>query len=109
MNLKTYLLASWLLIIGITVYAVYSLGINWPQYFFGDILTHAWRMQFNVDFVIHLVLFCFWVIWREESRTTGIICALLFFLGGLFSLIYMAVRFHQADGSIRKFLLGRHA
>jgi len=108
MNLKAYLAVSWLIIIGITVYAVSTLGINFLPYFFGDMLNHAWRMQFNVDLVIHLILLCFWVIWREESRTTGVICALLMFLGGLFTLPYMLVRFHQAGGSIKKFLLGRH-
>ncbi|MGB1310338.1 MAG: hypothetical protein ACPG47_03970 [Leucothrix sp.] len=108
MNLKMSLVLCWLVIVAISVYAVATLGINWPQYFFGDMLNNGWRMQFNVDLVIHLLLLCFWVIWREESRATGIICALLFSLGGLFTLLYLLHRLHKANGSIKGLLLGRH-
>jgi len=109
MNLKVYLVLSWLLIVAITVYAVSTLGINWPQYFFGDMLDHAWRMQFNVDFAVHLILLALWIFWREDSRTTGLICALLVSLGGLFTILYLAHRLHKAEGSVKKLLLGRHA
>jgi len=109
MNLKIYLVLAWLIIVGITIYAVSTLGPNFLQFFFGDMLTNGWRMQFNVDFAIHLILFAFWIFWREESRTTGVICAALVALGGFFTCLYLLHRFQKADGSIRGLLLGRHA
>ena len=109
MYLKTYLILAWLVIVAITLYAISTLGINLLQYFFGDMLTNGWRLQFNMDFAMHLGLLCFWVIWREESRTTGIICALLFTLGGAFTFLYCLHRLHKADGSFKGLLLGRHA
>ena len=109
MNLKVFLVVAWLIITATVIYAVSTLGINFLQYFFGDMLTHAWRMSFNVDFAFHLLLLCFWVIWREPSRGTGIICALFFSLGGVFTCLYLLHRLHQADGSIKGLLLGRHA
>ena len=108
MNLKTYLILAWLIIMTITIYAVSTLGLNFFQFFFGDMLTNGWRLQFNMDLVLHIGLLCFWVIWREESLTTGIICALLFTLGGAFTFVYLLHRFHKADGSIKGLLLGRH-
>ena len=109
MNLKIYLAASWLIIAGITVYAVSTLGVNFLQYFFGDMLTNGWRMQFNVDFALHLLLFACWVLWREGVNPTGIICAVLVFFGGLFSCLYLLYRLHQANGNVKHLLLGRHA
>ena len=109
MYLKTYLIVTWVLITAITIYAVSTLGPNFLQFFFGDMLTNGWRMQFNVDFAVHLLLFCFWVLWREESRTTGVVCALLVALGGFFTCLYLLHGLHKADGNIKVLLLGRHA
>ena len=109
MNLKIYLAVSWLLLVGITIYAIATLGVNFMQYYIGDMLTHGWRMQFNVDLAIHFILFAFWVLWREGVNKTGIICTALVFLGGLFTCAYLLYRFHQANGSIKHLLLGRHA
>ena len=109
MYLKTYLILAWIIITAITIYAVSTLGINFLQYFFGDMLTNGWRMQINIDFAIHLILFALWVIWREESRTTGIVCAVLVSLGGFFTCLYLLHRLYKADGNIKGLLLGRHA
>jgi len=109
MYLKTYLVLAWVIITAITVYAVSTLGPNFLQYFFGDMLTNGWRMQFNVDFAAHLILFCVWVVWREESRMTGIVCGFLVALGGFFTCLYLLHRLHKADGSIKRLLLGKHA
>ncbi|MGB0848083.1 MAG: hypothetical protein ACPGSM_15260 [Thiolinea sp.] len=109
MTLKIYLTASWLIIIAITWYAITTLGINFLPWFFGDMLNHGWRMQFNVDFAIHLILFANWVLWREGFNQRGIICTALVFLGGLFTLPYLLHRLYKANGDIRLLLLGRHA
>ena len=109
MNLKTFLVIAWFVIMAITIYAVSTLGVNFFPYFFGDMLTNGWRMQFNVDLTAHLILLGFWVIWREESRTTGIICGVLCLSGGFFTFLYLLQRLHKVDGSIKGLLLGRHA
>ena len=109
MNLKIYLAVSWLIITGITIYAISTLGINFLQYFFGDMLTNGWRMQFNIDFAIHLILFSTWVLWREGVNAKGIICAALSLMAGIFTCLYLLHRLHQANGSIKHLLLGRHA
>ena len=67
--LRGFLAFSWVLIMGVTIYAVSQIGFNWPAVFFGDLFGNEWRSQFNTNFLIHLFLLCAWVYWREESKS----------------------------------------
>ncbi|AXQ27848.1 hypothetical protein D0B54_03775 [Solimonas sp. K1W22B-7] len=98
----------WLLILGITLRAVLALGSDGGMVFLTD-LAHPWRLQFNADLLIHLLLFAAWVFWREKSKRAGGICALLCLMGGLFTLPYLLFALHRAQGDVRKFLLGAQA
>ncbi len=75
--LRIFLLAGWLIMLVLSWRALTDLGYNWPRVFFGDIADNTWRAQFNIDFLIHLLLFATWVVWRETSRITGIVCGFL--------------------------------
>jgi len=109
MKLKLFLFLSWTLMIVVTWKAINSLGINWPSVFFGDILNHPWRAQFNIDFLIHLILFASWVVWRERSKVTGAICGFLcVFGGGLFGFLYLLFIGFQSKGNTKEFFLGAH-
>ncbi|MFK7814758.1 MAG: hypothetical protein AB8B92_00330 [Gammaproteobacteria bacterium] len=109
MKLKLFLLLSWTLITVVTWKAVTLLGINWPSVFFGDILNHPWRAQFNIDFLIHLILFASWVVWRERSKITGAICGFLcIFGGGLFGFLYLLFISFQSKGNASTFFMGMH-
>ena len=110
MKLKLFLLLSWTLIVLVTWKAISLQGINWPNVFFGDILNHPWRAQFNIDFLIHLFLFASWVTWRERSKLTGIICGFLcIFGGGLFGFLYLIFISIQSKGNLKEFFMGAHA
>ena len=108
--LRSFLLIAWVLIVGVTLYAVIREGLNWPAVFFGDLVGHPWRSQFNTDFLIHLFLLAFWVFWREESKVKGAIFGFLsIFGGGLFGFMYILVASVRAGGDPKKMLLGHHA
>ncbi len=102
------LVLLWLLITGITVRAVLALGSDGGMVFLSD-LAQPWRLQFNTDLLIHLLLFAAWVFWREKSKLAGGVCALLCLMGGLFTLPYLLFALHRAQGDAKKFLLGAHA
>ena len=106
---RIFLAFSWVLIIGITIYAISKLGFNWPSVYFGDLITHAWRSQFNTDFLIHLILLCSWIVWREDSKLNGAIYGFLsIFMGGMFGFAYLFYATFKAEGNIKALLLGAH-
>jgi hypothetical protein len=106
--LKVLLVALWILLVGITVYAVQALGSAGGMVFVTD-FQHPWRAQFNTDFSIHLTLFIIWVVWREKSKAVGLVSGLLCLMGGLFRLLYLVAAVHRAKGDPKKLLLGVHA
>lgn len=107
---RLLLLAAWIWIIYLTVHAVMVLGPNWPAVAVQDLLGHAWRAQFNTDFIFHLLLLATWVCWREGANLKGVIFGVLSVVGGgLFSFPYLIVESYRANDSISGLLLGRHA
>jgi len=109
MKLKIFLLLSWILMVVVTWRAISLLGADWPSVYFGDILSHPWRTQFNIDFLIHLFLFASWVVWRERSKVIGVICGFLcVFGGGLFGFLYLLLISFKSKGNAREFFMGTH-
>lgn len=106
--LKVLLVALWIALVGITIYAVQTLGSAGGMVFVTD-FQHPWRAQFNTDFSIHLALLIVWVVWREKSKPVGLLSGLLCLMGGLFTLLYLLVAVQRANGDPKKFLLGVHA
>jgi len=108
-NFRVFLALSWVLIMGITLYAVSQLGYNWPAVFFTDLVGNEWRSQFNTDFLIHLFLLCAWIYWREESKVKGAVYGFLsIFLGGMFGFAYLLFHTFKANGNMKAILLGSH-
>jgi hypothetical protein len=106
--LKVLLIVLWIVLTGITIYAIQILGSAGGMVFITD-FQHPWRAQFNTDFSIHILLFIVWVFWREKSKAIGLVSALLCLMGGLFTLLYLLFAVHQAKGDPKKLLLGTHA
>jgi hypothetical protein len=98
----------WVALLLVTWRAVDGLGLGGGTVFVSD-LSHPWRAQFNVDFLLHLLLFALWVFWREQSKRIGIVCAVLCIFGGLFTFPYLLVAALHARGDFRALLLGAHA
>jgi len=108
--LRIFLVLGWLLIAAVTVWAASTLGVvAAPQTFVAD-LGHPWRAQFYADLELHLLLFAFWIVWRERSLPLGLVCAAAtILLGALFSLPYLLFATVQAQGDMRALLLGARA
>ena len=108
--LNVFLIVSTVLIYLVTVLAIVDSGFNWPAVFLGDILQLNWRSQFNIDFVIHLILLGVWVSWREGFTAKAYVFGFLsFIMGGMFGVPYILYAFIKAKGDVRKALLGVHA
>ena len=108
--LRMFLLASTVIIFTISIYAVITKGINWPEVYFGDLLSFDWRSQFNIDFLIHLFLLATWICWREGFTPKGYLFGFLsIFMGGMFGFPYLLIATYRAKGDPFLILLGNHA
>lgn len=109
-SLGYFLVFSIVVIYAVTLLAITNTGWNWPVIFFGDILRLNWRSQFNVDFLIHLLLFATWISWREGFTPKGHVFGFLgIFMGGMFGFPYILVALYRAKGNPKQFFLGIHA
>lgn len=107
--LRFFLLVSTILIYVFTYFAVAAQGINWPAVAFGDILALNWRSQFDVYFVIHLLLLATWISWREGFSMKGHVFGFLsIVMGGMFSFPYLLYAIYVAKGDPKRILLGDH-
>ena len=107
---RFFLLAATVAIYTFTVTASVSHGINWPAVAVQDLLALNWRTQFDVDFIIYLIIFAGWIAWREGSTARGYVYSFLsVFLGGMFSFPYLLYASFAAKGDMRALLMGsRH-
>ena len=98
------------LLVAIAVYTSVTIanhGWNLIPVFFGDMATMAWPGQFNFDFMCFLLLSALWVSWRHNFSATGLALGVVASLGGmLFLSAYLFIIAGQADGDVRKLLLG---
>ena len=105
---RIFVMAMWVALLGVTWHAVAELGLGGGNVFVSD-LSHPWRAQFNIDFLLHLLLLAVWVFWREHSKLVGLVCAVLCVFGGMFTFPYLLVAVSRSRGDARALLLGAHA
>ena len=106
-TLRIFLLVSTIAIYLFTYFAVVSQGINWPAVAIADILALNWRSQFDIDFIIHLLLLATWISWREGFSLKGHIFGFLsIVMGGMFSFPYLFHAIYVAKGDPKGVLLG---
>jgi hypothetical protein len=108
--LRLFLLLATVVIFSITIYAVSTIGINWPEVFIGDLLNAGWRSQFNTDLLIHLCLLATWICWREGFTPRGYLFGFLsIVMGGMFGFPYLLIATYKAKGDPKQIMLGEHA
>lgn len=101
---------GWLVVLAVSMTALQQEGMSAGKVFFADISQLGWRAQFNLDFLLHLLLFATWVAWRHRCRRGGLALAAGCVLGGgLFSLAYLFCTALRAKGDISCLLLGENA
>lgn len=106
-GLRFFLIVAWAVIMVITYNAWGADGGIAGDVFMSDIKALSWRAQFNVDFLVHLVLLGTWVAWRNRFRPIGVALGVFCVLGGGAFAVYIFVASIQAKGSVQKLLLGQ--
>ncbi len=106
-TLRLFLGLATLAIYLFTYLAITSQGLNWPAVAVGDLIALNWRSQFDVDFIVHLLLLATWVAWREGFTAKGYVFgALSIVMGGMFSFPYLIYASVKAGGDPVRLLLG---
>ena len=83
-------------------------GLGFLPVFLGDLVAMGWPGQFNLDFLVYLVLSVCWIAWRHSFSLAGIGLAVLAFAGGgLVLLIYLFWATLDARGDVKVLLVGR--
>lgn len=105
---RLLLIAGWLTIVVIGFPAFSQDGGIAGNLFVADIKALSWRAQFNVGFLVHLILFSIWVAWRHRFNALGIVLSIFCVLGGgLISIAYIFMLTITCKGSMRQILLGK--
>jgi hypothetical protein len=106
-GLRLLLIAGWIGIAAVTLWAIGGLGlIEAPRTFVSD-LSHPWRAQFYADLELQLLVFAGWVFWREASAARGaVFFAATMLAGALFTLPYLLAASIRAKGDATALLLG---
>jgi hypothetical protein len=111
MNVTAFRMALvllWLVIAGYTAVVIAHHGMGLFAVFFGDMAAMGWPGQFNLDFMIMLLLSALWVAWRHRFSSIGMALGALAFLGGAFFLTaYLLVLSLRARGGMAEVLLGK--
>lgn len=108
--LRTFLIASILLIFSVSIYVIATMGINWPAIYFADMRNLDWRAQFDTDLLILLCLLAIWITWREGFTFKGFLFGFLsFFIGVMFSGPYLLFATYRAKGELKMLLMGVHS
>lgn len=108
MTLFRLLLLTIVAVVGVyTVIVVSEHGMGLLPIFFGDIAKMEWPGQFNLDFFSLLTLGAVWMMWRHHFSPAGIVLGFCVFAGGApYLCSYLLVASYQANGDVRKILLG---
>ena len=107
---RTALVIGWAALFYVSVRAVQVGGVGNAGAEFLRGFSQPWPAQFNTDFTLFLLLTAAWIFWRSKTWWVGLIFAVLSInLGGIFTLAYLLVASIQAEGDMRKVLLGARA
>jgi hypothetical protein len=80
--LSVVLMLLWLVLAVYTALVVGEHGLNLFPFFFGDMVALGWPGQFNLDFMLMLLLSAVWTAWRNGFGAAGWLLAVPAFFGG---------------------------
>ena len=90
-----------------TTLVVLDSGVNFVTPFVGNIFDVGWQGQFNLDFMMLIMVTSLWIAWRHKFSLNGIAVALIWPVAGLMFLsMYLLVASYRANGNVSRMLLG---
>jgi multisubunit Na+/H+ antiporter MnhG subunit len=104
---RLFLIVCLIVLTGYTAVTIGNHGWNLFPTFFADMAAMGWAGQFNLDFMMMLMLSAIWTAWRHQFSPAGLLLAVLAFNGGmLFLSIYVTWHLSRNGGDMKALLLG---
>lgn len=104
---RILLAGLWIALAAYTGVVIAQHGMGLFAIFFGDIGKVTWPGQFNLDFLLLLVLSALWTAWRNRFSGLGLLLAVVALFGGSgFLLPYLFLLTIQTRGNMTAVLLG---
>lgn len=104
---RTVLVVFLIILVAYTFIVGLEHGWNIIGEFFSQIKQMKWAGQFNMDFLMFLILSGIWVSWRTKFSLQGILLGFVAVFGGmLFLTIYLLILHKHHNGDHMKVLLG---
>ena len=98
----------WAFMLVKTLLAMHYHDLGPTMHYYTIMLKNTWQAHFNVDLLIHSVLFACWMVYRVRGKLVGVLCGLgAIYMGAIFTLLYLLVVFVQSKGDLDLFLRGK--
>ena len=108
--LRLFLVIATIAIYAVTAIAVVGHGPNWPAVALSDLMAGNWRSQFDIDFILYLLIIASWVSWREGGGARGFLLGVIsIVMGGMFAFPYLFLAISRSAGDPQQVLMGVHA
>ena len=106
--LLLFLLAGWSVMLYKTIQVAGAQPDGFASYYFGEMLSNTWQSHFNVDLLLHSLLFASWVVYREKHIVVALLCsACAIVFGAIFSLLYLLLVVYLCKGDLLLIVYGR--
>ncbi|HAU68477.1 MAG: hypothetical protein P8I38_11450 [Arenicella sp.] len=104
---RTFLIVALVVLLVYTGVVMQNHGTDLFSVFFGDMAALTWAGQFNLDFMLMLMISGLWVAWRNQFSVSGMALGLLAFVGGaMFLTLYLLYLLSITKGDIKDLLVG---
>lgn len=104
---RLFLFILLVVIVVYTLFVGFEHGWNLIPPFFSEIQAMSWQGQFNLDFMMFLLLSALWCVWRNDFSPLGWGLSVFGATGGmLFLSIYLLILSIQTRGDVAAMILG---
>ena len=99
------LIVLWIILMTKTIFAAIASDGSVTLLYYSEMMKNSWQGQFNLDLFCLTIVCSVWMLHRDSSKIRGSIFALLnIYLGGVFTLAYLAIANFRSKGDASSIL-----
>jgi hypothetical protein len=96
-----FMTLAWAIMLFKTVQVAAAQSDSFLQLYWSEMLLSSWQAHFNVDLLVHSMLFACWILYRESKLSVSIPCGVAaIYFGAVFSFLYFIVAIFRSKGDV---------